>query len=463
MCRSLFGLLLVLGAPLVSHGASQGSPNVIFILADDLGVGDLGCFGQEKIRTPNLDRLAKNGLRFTQAYAGSTVCAPSRCCLMTGLHTGHCRTRGNGGGGGPRRNVPLGPADLCVAEVFKKAGYTTALIGKWGLGEEGSPGVPNRKGFDHFFGYLNQHHAHNYYPTFLWRNGEKIGLKNQPSQVENVAKSSVDYAPDLLREEAVRFITENQSKPFFLYFATIAPHANNEKTRATGEGNEVPSDSPYTQQPWPQAEKNKAAMITRLDADIGILLARLKELGLEEKTLVLFASDNGPHKEGGNDPAFFRSSGPFRGWKRSLTEGGIRTPAIASWPGVIKAGGTSDHVWAFWDFLPTVCDLVGEQTPQGLDGLSILPTLTGKGVQKTHDFLYWEFHEGGSIQAVRHGNWKAVRPLGRPLELFDVTRDPMEIVNLASAQPEVVQKIEAYLTTARTESREFPMQIPRKK
>lgn len=382
---------------------------------------------------------------------------------MTGLHTGHCRTRGNGGGGGPRSNVPLNPDDLCVAEVFRKAGYATSLVGKWGLGEYGSTGVPNRKGFNHFFGYLNQHHAHNYFPDFLWRNGTRVELKNVPSGVENVAGKAVEYAPDLLRDEAVKFITEHQTKPFFLYFATIAPHANNEKTRVTGEGNETPSDAPYTAEKWPQAEKNKAAMITRMDADIGTLLAKLKDLGLENDTLVLFASDNGPHKEGGNDPAFFTSSGPHRGFKRSMTDGGIRTPAIARWPGVVKAGSTSDHVWAFWDFLPTACDLVGVATPKGIDGISILPTLTGKGEQATHDFLYWEFHEGGSIQAVRHGKWKGIRPLNKPLELYDVTTDPAEKIDVAARNPEVVETIEAYLKTARTESKEFPLREPKKK
>jgi arylsulfatase A-like enzyme len=440
-------------------------PNVILILADDLGYGDLGSYGQKKIRTPHLDRLAADGIRFTQCYAGSTVCAPSRCALMTGLHTGHCRTRGNGGGGTPRGNVPLRPEDPCVAEVFQKAGYATALVGKWGLGEEGSTGVPNSKGFNYFFGYLNQHHAHNYYPDFLWRNGEKVPLANEQSRNEGVASRPVVYTPELFRDEAIRFIEQqHRLNPFFLYFATTVPHANNEKTRVDRNGNEIPSDEPYTNEPWPQTEKNKAAMITRMDADIGRLLAKLTELGLDEKTLVIFTSDNGPHREGGNDPAFFSSSGPFSGIKRSLTDGGIRVPAIVRWNGVTKPGTASDHVWAFWDFLPTACDLVELKTPGGLDGISILPTLTGAGEQNRHEFLYWEFHEGGSKQAVRHGNWKAIRqsPSG-PLALYNLRDDVREENDVAARHPDVIRRIEGYLRTARTESKEFPLREPQKK
>jgi arylsulfatase A-like enzyme len=439
-------------------------PNIVFLLADDLGYAELGCYGQKKIRTPHLDQLAVEGVRFTQAYAGSTVCAPSRCALMTGLHTGHCRTRGNGGGGGPRMNVPLRPDDPCVAELLRQAGYRTALIGKWGLGEEGSTGIPTKKGFDYFFGYLNQHHAHNYYPDFLWRNEQKVSLPNPPSETENVAAKAVVYTPDLFRDEALKFVTENRDRPFFLYFATTVPHANNEKTRATGEGNEVPSDEPYTNEPWPRAEKNKAAMITRMDADIGRLLAKLKELGLDENTVVFFSSDNGPHQEGGNKVEFFASSGPLGGFKRSLTDGGIRVPTIVRWTGVTKPGTVSDHVWAFWDFLPTACDLAGVKAPDGLDGLSIAPTITGKGEQRRHEFLYWEFHEGGFRQAVRHGDWKALRLApGAPLELYNVAKDPGEKQDVAKDHPQVVAAIEAYLKSARTDSKEFPIRPPKKK
>jgi arylsulfatase A-like enzyme len=458
----LWILALFVNAP---AGAAEPArpPNVVFILADDLGYGDLGCYGQKKIKTPNLDALAAEGIRFTQAYAGSTVCAPSRCALMTGLHTGHCRSRGNGGGG-PRGNVPLAPDDVCVAELLHKAGYATALVGKWGLGEEGSTGVPTKKGFDLFFGYLNQNHAHNYYPDFLWRGEQKVPLPNPQSKVEGVAGKFVAYAPDLFLDEGLKFVEANKAKPFFLYYATTVPHANNERTRATGNGNEVPTDEPYSKENWPPAEKSKAAMITRLDADVGKLLAKIKELGLEKDTLVIFTSDNGPHQEGGNTVEFFASAGPYRGFKRSLTDGGIRVPAVVRWTGVTKPGTVSDHVWAFWDFLPTACELAGLEIPKGLDGISILPTITGQGRQKAHEFLYWEFHENGFAQAVRHGDWKAIRPApGRPLELYDVAKDTGEKTDVAKDNPAVVAKIEAYLKTARTDSKEFPIREPKKK
>lgn len=453
----LFLILFLTACPTFA-AEPPAKPNIVFILADDLGYGDLGCYGQKKIRTPHLDRLAAEGIRFTQCYAGSTVCAPSRCALMTGLHTGHCRVRGNGGGGSPGANVPLTPDDPCVAKLLKKAGYATALIGKWGLGEAGSTGIPTRQGFDYFYGYLNQGHAHNYYPDFLWRNEEKITLPNPQSRQKGVAEKPVAYVPDLCREEALRWLDQHHKTPFFLYYATTVPHANNEKTRATKSGNEVPSDEPYTRESWPQPEKDKAAMITRMDADIGKLLAKLDALGVANNTLVIFASDNGPHREGGNNPAFFQSSGPFTGIKRALTDGGIRVPGIVRWKGVTKPGTVSDQVWAFWDFLPTVADLVGIPAPSGLDGLSLAPTLTGRGQQKQHDFLYWEFHEGGFKQAVRHGDWKAIRPAPHaPLALFHIGNDPAEKQNLAEKHPDVVAKIAAYLQTARTDSPHFPI------
>jgi arylsulfatase A-like enzyme len=453
MIRTLLAAAAILSIHAESGAADK--PNILFILADDLGYGDLGCYGQTKIKTPNLDKLAADGVKFTQAYAGSTVCAPSRCTLMTGLHTGHCHIRGNA-------LVPLRPEDVTVAELLKKAGYATGLVGKWGLGEAGSTGVPTRKGFDYFFGYLNQVHAHNYYPDFLWRNEEKVPLPNV--QQGGVASKRVVYTPDLLLDEGLKFIEQNKGGPFFLYFATIVPHANNEKTKTDGSGNEVPSDVPYTNEPWPQTEKNKAAMISRLDADVGKLLAKLAELGIEKDTLVLFSSDNGPHREGGNDPNFFKSSGPLRGIKRSLTDGGIRVPTLARWPGHIRPGTVSEHVWAFWDFLPTACDLAGVTTPTGLDGVSIAPTLTGKGEQKEHDFLYWEFHENGFKQAVRYGPWKAIRLApSQPLELYNVVKDPGEARNIAATNPAIVGMIEAYLKTARTDSPEFSIRPAKKK
>jgi len=454
--RSVLTLLgLFLFVDVVRAAEPPAKPNIVFILADDLGYGDLGCYGQTKIRTPHLDKLAADGIRFTHCYSGSTVCAPSRCTLITGLHTGHCRVRGNGG-------FFLNAEDVTVAKLLHDAGYATGVIGKWGLGDPGTAGVPSKQGFDEFFGFLNHTHAHNYYPDFLWRHETKVPLNNVVEK--GVASKRVEYAPDLFTKEALAFVEANKSKPFFLYFAPTLPHANNERTKLDGGGNEVPSDEPYTSEKWPQPEKNKAAMITRLDADIGKLLAKLAELGLEENTIVIFASDNGPHKEGGNDPAFFTSSGPFRGIKRSLTDGGIRVPGIVRWKGVAKADTVSPHVWAFWDFLPTACDLAGLKTPSGLDGVSFAPTITGKGMQTTHDFLYWEFHENGSKQAVRYKDWKAIRPApGKPLLLYDTKTDVTESNDVASKYPKVIETIEGYLKTARTESKDFPLKPPPEK
>jgi arylsulfatase A-like enzyme len=427
-------------------------PNILFILADDLGYGDLGCYGQKQIQTPNLDRLAAEGIRFTQCYAGSTVCAPSRCSLMTGLHAGHSRIRANS-------LVPLRPEDRTVAEVLKSAGYATSIIGKWGLGEPGTKGIPNRKGFEYWFGYLNQVHAHNYYPDYLWRNDQRVPIAGNVVK-KGVASKRSQYSTDLFTEEALRFLERPRQRPFFLYLAYTAPHANNE---AGNNGMEVPSDAPYSDRPWPQPQRNHAAMITRLDADIGRVLKRLKELGLEEKTLVFFSSDNGPHKEGGADPRFFHSSGPLRGYKRDLYEGGIRVPMLARWPSRIKAGVTSPQVWAFWDFLPTAAELAGAKPPEGLDGISMLPALLSEKAagrpQANHGFLYWEFHERGYMQAVRMGRWKLVRrniPSGLPVELYDLDRDVGEQHNVAAAQPQVVAQIEAYLKNARTESSFWP-------
>ncbi|MFQ6097745.1 MAG: arylsulfatase [Armatimonadota bacterium] len=417
---------------------------MIFILADDLGYGDLGCYGQQRIQTPNLDRFAAEGVRFTDAYAGSTVCAPSRCSLMTGLHTGHCRVRGNA-------RVPLRPEDVTVAEVLKRAGYVTGIIGKWGLGEPDTTGIPNRQGFDEWFGYLNQRRAHNYYPEHLWKNESKFPLSG------NLNGRRRQYSHDLFTEYALWFLRRHQDRPFFLYLAYTIPHANNELGRETGNGMEVPSDEPYSDERWPQPQKNHAAMITRMDADIGRLMERLKRLGLDENTIVFFSSDNGPHREGGADPNFFDSNGPLRGIKRDLYEGGIRVPAMVRWPGKIEPGTVSDFPWAFWDFLPTAADIAGVAPPADLDGTSILPTLLGRE-QEPHRFMYWEFHEGPSKQAVRMGSWKAVRlSPSKPLELYDLSTDIGETKNVADEHPDVVAKIEEYLETARTESEHWPL------
>ncbi len=434
------GFLGTAGAALAAQ--SRTRPNIIFILADDLGYGDLGCYGQRLIPTPHLDRLASQGLRFTQAYAGSTVCAPSRCALMTGLHTGHARIRGNA-------RVPLRPADRTVAEVLKQAGYRTAIFGKWGLGEAGSTGVPNLKGFDEWFGYLNQQHAHTYYPDHLWDN------QNEHILAENLGTRK-QYSPDLFTDRALGFLDRQQSQPFFLYLAYTLPHANNELGRDTGNGMEVPGDEPFSGRSWPQQEKNFAAMVARLDASVGKVLGKLNQKGLDENTVVFFASDNGPHREGGHDPDFFQSRGPLRGIKRDLYEGGVRVPAMARWPEHIRRG-VSEQVWAFWDFLPTAAELAGAPIPPGLDGASIAPALLG-GPEQPHRPLYWEFHERGFSQAVRTGNWKGVRPgKGRPLELYDLSTDLGEQHDVAGAHPEVVRRIQDALTRARTDSAEFPV------
>jgi arylsulfatase A-like enzyme len=457
--RSSLGIssfvILLAWASVAQCQTPDRKPNIVFILADDLGYGDLGCYGQEQIRTPRIDRMASGGMRFTQCYAGSTVCAPSRCSLMTGMTTGHCTIRGNA-------NVALRPQDKTVAELLKESGYATALVGKWGLGGPNSTGAPNKKGFDHFFGYLNQTHAHNYYPDFLWRNGEKVPLPgNEQSKTRGVAAKRADYAPDLFLRDALDFVDGHKDRPFFLYYATTVPHANNERTKAEGNGNEVPDLGGYSDRDWSAPEKSKAAMITRLDSDVGKLLDKLHELKIEDNTIVFFTSDNGPHKEGGNNPRFFNSSGGLRGIKRDLYEGGIREPMIVRWPGHVPAGTVSDLPWAFWDFLPTCTDLAGTKAPEGIDGLSVALTLLGQGEQKTHPYLYWEFHEGGSKQAVRFGNWKAVRlkPNG-PIELYDLRADVGEQQDVAGHHPEIVAKAKEILAAARTDSPQWPLKGP---
>jgi arylsulfatase A-like enzyme len=436
-----------------------GQPNIIFILADDLGYGDLGCYGQKQIRTPNIDRMAAEGMRFTDHYAGTTVCAPSRCALMTGLHTGHTYVRGNREVQ-PMGQLPLPAGTVTLPKVLQKAGYTTALIGKWGLGGPGSTGIPNKQGFDYFFGYLCQRHAHNYYPEFLFRNEERVPLRNQVAgdrpDGAGVATTRVEYSYDLMEQEALQFVEKNKEGPFFLYLAVTLPHANNE---AGNKGMEVPDYGVYADGDWPEAQKGHAAMITRLDRGVGRLLQKLKDLGLDEKTVVFFTSDNGPHREGGADPDFFDSNGPLRGIKRDLYEGGIRVPLVARWPGRIEAGAVSRRVSAFWDFLPTCAALAGAASVPDTDGLSLLPTLLGRpDRQEQHQFLYWEFHEGGSKQALRMDRWKAVRfgPASR-LELYDLDTDLGETTDVAHRHPGIVAEIEKYLSQVRTESEFWPL------
>jgi arylsulfatase A-like enzyme len=430
--------------------AGRTKPNIIWIMADDLGYGDLGCYSQKQIRTPSLDTMAAEGVKFTDAYAGSTVCAPSRCALMTGCHMGHALVRGNG-------RVPLRPTDTTVARLLKGAGYATGIVGKWGLGEADSTGIPTRQGFDLWFGYLNQRHAHNYWPAFLWRNESKVKLRNEVNHViggrdrspGGVATRRLDYSHDLFAREALAFVEKHKAEPFFLYLALTIPHANNEAGR---EGMEVPDLGPYAGKHWPAAQKGTAAMITRMDRDIGRLFALLKQLGIDDDTIVFFTSDNGPHREGGNNPDFFDSNGPLRGIKRDLYEGGIRVPMLARWPGHTRAGRVCREPWAFWDFLPTACELAGVAPPKGIDGISMVPAILGKP-QRSHEYLYWEFFERGFVQAVRMGRWKAVRfGTKEPIELYDLAADIGETRSVAAQHPDVVAKIEQVMASARTHS-----------
>jgi len=441
---------LTMGLPSRSEAAAEGSnrpPNIIFILADDLGYGDLGCYGQQTIQTPRIDRMAAEGIRYTDAYAGSTVCAPSRCCLMTGRDTGRAFIRGNA-------RVPLPPEDRTVAEYLKEVGYATGIVGKWGLGEPDSYGIPNRHGFDYWFGYLNQRRAHNYYIDYLWENEQKYYLPG------NEGDGRETYSHELIVDRGLQFIRDHAHEPFFAYFAVTLPHANNERGRETGDGMEVPDYGIYADRDWPNPQKGHAAMISLLDRDVGRILDLLAELDIDENTLVLFSSDNGPHKEGGADPAFFNSSGPLRGYKRDLYEGGIRVPTIARWPGRIEAGTDSDYPWAFWDFLPTCAELAGFEAPQGIEGVSVAPTLFGEAGPE-REFLYWEFQQRELKQAVRIGDMKAVRKgMTRATEVYDLREDISEANDIAADHPDVVARAEELFATWRTDSEEFPVRDP---
>ena len=430
-------------------------PNILLIVADDLGYGDLGSYGQREIQTTNLDRLANEGVRFTNFYAGSTVCAPSRAALMTGQHTGHLPIRANS-------RQPLPDASVTMAETLREAGYRTGLIGKWGLGELGSEGEPNRQGFDYFFGYLNQRHAHNYYPEFLFRNQTRHPLHNvvpEPKDDDGsgVATVRADYSHDLFTAEALTFLDQSEKeKPFLLALTYTIPHANNE---AGDLGMEVPDLGIYADKPWPQSVKGYAAMISRMDADIGRLMARLDEREIADNTLVLFTSDNGPHREGGNDPEFNDSNGILRGIKRDLYEGGIRVPLIVRWPKHAPPSTVTDQVGAFWDLLPTFAEIAHVAVSDDLDGHSLLNTFNGQHATATGRTLYWEFHEGqASKQAVRMGQWKGIRlSPGAKLEVYDLANDPGETLDLVDAFPEVTAKMVEYLTRARTENEAWPL------
>ncbi|WP_114790813.1 arylsulfatase [Niabella yanshanensis] len=461
----LLSFLPVLLAGFYSTSIAQPKkPNIILILADDLGVGDLGVYGQQKIKTPNLDRLAKDGLQFNQFYTGTSVCAPSRSSLMTGQHTGHTPVRGNKATQ-PEGQWPLPPGVVTIAGLLKEAGYTTGDFGKWGLGFVGTSGDPNQQGFDEFYGYNCQSLAHNYFPEHLWHNSSKISLPNtMPNQTV--------YAAQLIHDKAQQFIQKNSQQPFFLFLSYTLPHAAlqlpandsllayyirafKEKpvTVATGW-----QGKGYQPQAYPHAAY--AAMVGRLDQYVGAIRKQVEALGIADNTLILFASDNGPHKEGGNDPVFFNSSAGLKGMKRDLYEGGVRTPFIAWWPGTIKAGRRSEWVGAFWDLLPTFADLAGVKVTSPTDGISMVPELKNQP-QKRHDHLYWEFHEQGGKQAVRLGNWKGIRlnamahPDG-PVELYDLRSDAAEKHNVAAGHPEIVARIAAIMKKEHVENENFP-------
>ena len=431
-----------------TFGVPKQKPNIIFIMADDLGIGDLGCYGQKLIQTPHIDQLAKEGMRFTQCYSGSTVCAPARSVLMTGQHSGHTRVRNNfakvGGievtDNGPlQRRAGLEREDITIAQVLKKAGYVTGITGKWGIAEPGTDGTPNKKGFDEWFGYLNQRRAHTYYPEYLWRNEKKEiieGNKNGKQQ---------QYTHDLFADFALKFIEKHHRQNFFLYLPFTIPHPKLE----------VPSLKPYEEMPWDDNCKRWAAMTTRMDTDIGRIMNLLKKLKIDDNTIVFFCSDNGGYNKGTGE--FFKSTGQFRGTKGNLYEGGLRVPMIARYPGHIPAGKISEQVWYFADVLPTLAELADVKPPTNIDGVSIVPTLSGQKQNLNDRFLYWEFHAPVFSQAVRWQDFKAIRTdLKKPLELYNLTEDIGEKYDVADTYPHIIKKIGEYLKTARTESKYWP-------
>lgn len=482
--RTLSSLLLGLAllGP-ASRAQEDGPPNVVLILADDLGWGELGCYGQALIQTPRIDSLAADGMRFTRFYSGSPVCAPSRCVLLTGLHTGHAIVRNNWENGGwgpdePEGQFPLPAGTPQLGSLLSRAGFATGAFGKWGLGGPGTSGAPENQGFDHFLGYLCQRKAHNYYPTHLWHNGEKLELEGNAwfsahQRIEAPLESedayyerfaAAQYAPELMLEGALAFLRENAERPFFLYYPSPIPHVALQVPREDLEAYPAEWDSePYLGQrsylPHPSPRRAYAAMVSHLDREVGAILDELERLGLSENTVVLFTSDNGPTFNGGSDSAFFDSAPGMRGLKVDVYEGGIRVPLLARWPGRIAAGSTSEHLSGFQDVLPTLLELAGEPAVEGLDGISLAPTLLGAGVQERHELLYWEL---GGQQAVRFGDWKAVRRNLRrgdtALELYDLANDPLESRDLAQERPRVAARAAALLEAARTPSADFPIE-----
>lgn len=452
-----------------SVSAQQKKPNIVLILADDLGIGDLGTYGQKIIQTPNIDHLAAGGLKFTQFYSGTSVCAPSRSALMTGQHTGHTYIRGNKEIM-PEGQEPLADSVQTLAMLLKNAGYTTGAFGKWGLGMVGTTGDPNRKGFDEFFGYNCQRQSHRYYPTHLWHNDRKVVLEG------NDLAHKVHYAPELIQEKTLDFMEKNQNKPFFLFIPSVLPHAElagpedefyskyeNRFEETPHKGNDYGPQATvpgYASVSRPQA--TYAAMVERMDHYVGEVIQKLKELNLLDNTLIIFTSDNGAHSEGGADPAFFNSTAGLRGQKRDLYEGGVRVPFIVHWPEQIRQSRVTDHVAAFWDLLPTFTELAEAPSARYTDGLSFLPTLTGKGKQARHKYLYWEFHEAGGRQAVRSGKWKLVKLQVRnkdktTCELYNLEKDPAEMQNLLNRKPSVYKRLRKYMDEAHTESAIFPL------
>jgi arylsulfatase A-like enzyme len=439
--------------------AQSRPPNIVWIMADDLGYGDVGCYGQKYIRTPNIDRLSTQGMQFSDAYAGCTVCAPSRSVLMTGLHAGHTSVRSNPGG------VPILASDYTVAQMLKSAGYATGGFGKWGLGDVGTEGVPSKHGFDEFFGYYHQVHAHYYYPQYLIDNEKKVPLAGN----DNGKRTT--YSHDVIANRALDFIRKNASRPFYAYMPFTVPHLEllvpddsmNEYLGKLPEGKPwITPQKHYADQPHVRA--TYAGMVSRLDRDVGRVMSLLKELKLEDNTFFVFCSDNGVSANMQAD-GFFKGEGPFRGAKGSMYEGGLRVPMIARWPGHIKAGSRSDFPWYFADWFATAAALSGGKLPSGLDGLSVLPTLTGKGSQQPHDFLYWElpryiaktgdFVKELPPQAARMGDWKAVRPKPEgPVELYNLKTDIGETTNLAADNPKILERLEKYLETAHVQPRQ---------
>lgn len=452
-----------------TKGAAEESslPNIIYILADDLGYADLSVYGQKNFTTPHIDQLAKEGILFTQHYSGSTVCAPSRSALMTGLHTGHTYIRGNKEVR-PEGQHPIPDETYILPEMLKKQGYTTGAFGKWGLGFPGSEGDPMKQGFDRFYGYNCQRLGHHYYPYHLWDNSDSIALE------ENSGFNKGAYAPNLIHEETLAFIEQNKDQPFFLYVASIIPHAEliapdeimdkyrgkflPEKEYKGTDGGENYRQGPYESQK--ESHAAFAAMIEVLDTQVGEIMDKVKALGIEENTIIVFTSDNGPHTEGGADPSYFDSNGPLRGTKRDLYEGGIRVPMIVKWPSKVEANTTSDHISAFWDVFPTFAEIAGGDVSDDSDGISFLPSLTQSGEQEKHDYLYWEFHERGGRQAIRKGDWKAVKyeVLENPnkkLELYNLSEDVSESNNVAMEHPEIVAEMNELFKSARTHSEIF--------